>query len=50
MPTACSGPSGATATIPKVEVHDPLAPHRELLKVYQDTDIHNVTAYLVTLK
>jgi mono/diheme cytochrome c family protein len=35
---------------PKVEVHDPLAPHRELLKVYQDSDIHNVTAYLVTLK
>jgi mono/diheme cytochrome c family protein len=35
---------------PKVEVHDPLAPHRELLKVYQDKDIHDVTAYLVTLK
>jgi cytochrome c oxidase cbb3-type subunit 3 len=35
---------------PKVEVHDPLEPHRELLKVYRDSDIHNVTAYLVTLK
>jgi cytochrome c oxidase cbb3-type subunit III len=35
---------------PKVEVHDPLAPHRELLKVYTDSDIHNLTAYLVTLK
>jgi len=36
--------------LPKVEVHDPLAPHRELLSVYSDKDIHDVTAYLVTLK
>lgn len=36
--------------VPKVEVHDPLDPHRELLRVYTDKDIHNVTAYLVTLK
>lgn len=36
--------------IPKVEIHDPLAPHRELLKTYKDKDIHDVTAYLVTLK
>src|SRR5439155_12660839 len=35
---------------PKVEVHDPLEPHRNLLRVYSDADIHNVTAYLVTLK
>jgi mono/diheme cytochrome c family protein len=35
---------------PKVEVHDPLQPHRELLRVYTDADIHNVTAFLVTLK
>jgi hypothetical protein len=35
---------------PKVELHDPLQPHRDLLKVYTDNDIHNVTAYLVTLK
>ena len=34
----------------KVEVHDPLQPHRDLLRVYTDTDIHNVTAFLVTLK
>jgi len=38
---------GAT---PKVDVHDPLDPHRELLRVYSDKDIHDVTAYLVTLK
>jgi mono/diheme cytochrome c family protein len=38
---------GAT---PKVEIHDPLQPHRDLLRVYSDPDIHNVTAFLVTLK
>lgn len=36
--------------LPKVEVHDPLEPHRKLLSVYADKDIHDVTAYLVTLK
>ena len=35
---------------PKVDVHDPLQPHRDLLRTYSDTDIHNVTAFLVTLK
>ncbi|MBI3491677.1 MAG: c-type cytochrome [Acidobacteria bacterium] len=35
---------------PKVEVHDPLQPHKDLLRMYRDADIHNVTAYLVTLK
>ena len=35
---------------PLVEVSDPTAVHRDLLSVYSDTDIHNVTAYLVTLK
>jgi len=36
--------------VPKVEVHDPIRPHVELLRKYTDADIHNVTAYLVTLK
>ncbi len=35
---------------PKVEVHDPLRAHTELLRQYTDADIHNITAYLVTLK
>ena len=35
---------------PKVEIRDPLQGHRELLRVYTDKDIHNVTAFLVTLK
>ena len=35
---------------PKVEVRDPMKPHRDLLSTYSDDDIHNVTAYLVTIK
>ena len=36
--------------VPKVEVHDPLQPHKDLLRVYTDKEIHDLTAYLVTLK
>jgi len=36
--------------LPKVEIRDPLEPHRKLLTVYTDKDMHDVTAYLVTLK
>jgi mono/diheme cytochrome c family protein len=49
-------PDGTTRSIrregdtPKVEVHDPLKPHKELLPVYTDKNIHDVTAYLVTIK
>lgn len=39
--------NGAT---PAVEIHDPLQPHRDLLPTYADKDIHDITAYLVTLK
>jgi cytochrome c oxidase cbb3-type subunit 3 len=35
---------------PKVEVQDPFQPHRALLATYTEKDIHDVTAYLVTLK
>jgi mono/diheme cytochrome c family protein len=35
---------------PRVEVKDPLQPHKDLLRVYTDGDIHDVTAFLVTLK
>jgi mono/diheme cytochrome c family protein len=38
------------ADTPKVEVHDPLKAHTDLLRRYSDADIHNITAYLVTLK
>jgi cytochrome c oxidase cbb3-type subunit III len=35
---------------PKVDIHDPLEPHKKLLGTYTDKDIHDLTAYLVTLK
>jgi cytochrome c oxidase cbb3-type subunit 3 len=35
---------------PAIEVHDPLKPHKDLLPGYTDRDIHNLTAYLVTLQ
>jgi mono/diheme cytochrome c family protein len=34
----------------KVEMRDPYAAHNELLDQYTDADIHNVVAYLATLK
>jgi mono/diheme cytochrome c family protein len=34
----------------KVDVRDPLAAHEELLKKYTDDEMHNLVAYLVTLK
>jgi cytochrome c oxidase cbb3-type subunit III len=36
--------------VPKVEIHDPLAAHRQLMRVYTDKEIHDITAYLVTVK
>jgi cytochrome c oxidase cbb3-type subunit 3 len=41
---------GRSGDVPRVVVRDPLDAHRQLLPVYTDRDIHNVTAYLVTLK
>lgn len=39
---------GANAV--KIVIHDPLKGHEELLKKYSDADMHNVLAYLETLK
>lgn len=39
-----------SADVPKVELHDPLKGHTELLSQYTDSEIHNLTAYLLTLK
>lgn len=36
--------------VPKVVVHDPLQWHIDMLSKWNDTDIHNLTSYLVTLK
>jgi cytochrome c oxidase cbb3-type subunit III len=39
-----------TGARPRVDVRDPLEPHRALLSVYTDKDMHDVTAFLATLK
>jgi mono/diheme cytochrome c family protein len=36
--------------VPKVEIRDPLAAHKAMLREYTDKNIHDVTAFLVTLK
>jgi cytochrome c oxidase cbb3-type subunit 3 len=36
--------------VPKVDVRDPLEAHRNLLPIYTDKDIHDVTAYLAGVK
>ncbi len=38
---------GAT---PRVEINDPRAAHTDLMSVYTDKEMHDVTAYLATLK
>jgi cytochrome c oxidase cbb3-type subunit 3 len=35
---------------PKIVVHNPLQPHLDMLPNWKDSDIHNLTAYLVTVK
>jgi cytochrome c oxidase cbb3-type subunit 3 len=35
---------------PAVVINDPQAPHKAMLTMLTDTDMHNVTAYLATLK
>ncbi len=34
----------------RVEVHDPLEQHLKLLRQYSNEDMHNILAYLETLK
>jgi cytochrome c oxidase cbb3-type subunit III len=36
--------------VPKVEITDPLKPHRDLLPKYTDKEIHDITAFLATVK
>jgi len=51
-----ANPDGSLTTVrrdgdkPKVEVTDPMQAHRDLLAVYTDKNMHDVTAYLVTVK
>jgi cytochrome c oxidase cbb3-type subunit 3 len=36
--------------VPTIDIRDPLEPHKTLLPTYTDKDIHDVTAYLATMK
>jgi cytochrome c oxidase cbb3-type subunit 3 len=46
--------SGSPRSIPvegaKIEIHDPLAAHKELIDTITDTEMHDLLAYLETLK
>ena len=50
MPDGTIRSARRSGDVPKVEVQDPLEQHRALLAVYTEKDIHDVTAFLVTLK
>jgi len=39
-----------SGSVPAVVITDPIQAHTDLLSKYADSDIHNLTAYLVTLK
>jgi mono/diheme cytochrome c family protein len=39
-----------SSTEPRVAINDPLKAHTDLLHTYTDQEIHDITAYLVTLK
>jgi cytochrome c oxidase cbb3-type subunit 3 len=36
--------------LPRIDIRDPLEAHKKLLLVYTNSDMHNVTAFLATLK
>ena len=50
LPDGTSRTFTRRGAVPAVEIHDPLEAHKKLLVKYTDKDIHDVTAYLVTLK
>ncbi len=50
MPDGTQRSFARDANVPRLEVNDPRAGHRKLLPTYTDKDMHDVTAYLVTLK
>jgi len=41
---------GRNKGVPKVEITDPMQPHIDIMMRLNDTDMHNLTAYLATLK
>jgi cytochrome c oxidase cbb3-type subunit 3 len=41
---------GRNGDVPKVDVKDPGEAHKALLPTYTDKDMHDVTAYLASIK
>jgi hypothetical protein len=50
MPDGSSRSFDRNGDVPKVEVRNPLQPHLDLMLKYTDKNIHDITAYLVTIK
>jgi len=50
LPDGTSRTFARHGNVPAIAIHDPLEGHKKLLVKYTDQDIHDVTAYLVTLK
>ena len=50
MPTAIITVMFARVILRRWSSRDPLQPHLDMLRTFKDDDIHNLTAYLVTLK
>jgi cytochrome c oxidase cbb3-type subunit 3 len=50
LPDGTSRTFTRRGSVPAIAIHDPLEGHKKLLVKYTDKDIHDVTAYLVTLK
>ena len=50
LPDGTSRSFRRNGAVPKVVVDDPLQAHKDLLPLYTDREIHDVTSYLVTLK
>jgi cytochrome c oxidase cbb3-type subunit 3 len=50
LPDGTSRTFTRRGSVPGIAIHDPLEGHKKLLVKYTDGDIHDVTAYLVTLK
>jgi cytochrome c oxidase cbb3-type subunit 3 len=50
MPDGIQRSFARNGDVPRVEINDPRAGHRKLLPTYTDKDMHDVTAFLVTLK
>lgn len=50
LPDGTSRSFGRAGDVPNVQINDPLKPHRDLLGKYTDKEVHDITAYLASVK